>query len=758
LAVFLLFVIAGLLLTLATLPPRRSIERLSEFQVNEPAPLTVFAPFSFKVEDRNQTEKVRLAAEEQVPRTYSKIPRVMEEAEKKWLALSQAVDAGRQTPWPNAAEEELTEASREVRRFWTERLTPEDQRLLAERFKDPIWRQATLSTLTRSLQTKEILADDEEVERLRPTGSQSFVSWRLEETDGTVSNRPTGASVLSVTEEIRILARQIAGSETSRVPGEAEMADKVASFFVVPTLIFDAAAFEDDRMVARARVPSVSIEIKQGQNLIRKGETVTDKDYSILLGLNQRTESRMGELLGRGLLVAGILWIIFGYLRRYEKEVLADLPRLGAFLGLITFVVWSGFLVLWGIEAVEGVDTPVGYIVPVAVVGILVTLLENSRLGIFGVLITTFLVGFQFHWDFSVLVVLAITGIVAVYHVMGANLRSQIYLVGLWVLASGCLVGTGVHLVSNPSWEAFSNTLQPFFWGCGYVLLNGFLSVSLSLLVLPLLEDMLGITTEFKLRELSLSHPLLRKLEEVAPGTYYHSLNVSHLAESAAAAIGANALLVKVAAYYHDIGKMEKPAYFAENQFTEEDKKKHSKISPHMSCLIIRNHVKIGLEMARENRLPEALLPFIAEHHGTTLISYFYDIARAEDPHGTVTESDFRYPGPKPQTIESAVLMLADTIEAASRSMNLVGEGEIRLFVKRMINDKMIDEQFDQCPLTFKELHILSESFTRTLKTMMQMRIAYPSTPEFKLGRRATADKNVQPLFPGAPQPEEGKR
>jgi hypothetical protein len=305
----------------------------------------------------------------------------------------------------------------------------------------------------------------------------------------------------------------------------------------------------------------------------------------------------------------------------------------------------------------------------------------------------------------------------------------------------------GVQLVMYPSMEAFTHYADNLFWGVLWLGVNGLCSVGLALLLLPILEDLLGITTVFKLREISTYHPLLRQLEEKAPGTYYHSLNVSALAESAAAAIGANALLVKVASYYHDIGKMEKPTYFTENQFTEEDRRKHSKISPHMSCLIIRNHVKLGLEMARDNRLPEAILPFIAEHHGTTLLSYFYDQARTEDPHGTVSAADFRYPGPKPQTIESGIVMLADTIEAASRSMKLVGEGEIRVFVKRIINEKMLDGQFDECNLTFRQMKILSDSFTRTLRTMMHRRIAYPSMPEVNLSPGATRQDKVQPLF-----------
>jgi len=747
---WLVLVAAGALLTVACIPVRPGLENIQDFEVGEPGPRALFAPFDFKVLDRKRTETIRREAEVNIAPTFSRIPGVVRNAERKWKALEKTAKAKGDNAWSGIAEGELSDATRAARRFWTEVLSDKEKSLLALKMEDPLWRTTIQTTISKALQDQEILLDDKDVETLRPTDGKKVVSWNLRELDGTVKKRISGASVRSVTEEITILSKQLDEANMGTGDEAKDLVRHLASLFVVPTLEFDAVNTRTDREVARAQVPSVSIEYKQGDILVRQGDRVTEDQVYALTALSTQKDSRFGEICGRAILVAAILWILYGYLRRFQRDLLADYPRLLTYLGQITFIVWAGFLVAWGAKAVGGIDSTVGYVVPVATIGILVTLLENSRLGVFSVLMTTVLVGIQFHWDFSVLLVLALTGIIAVYHVAGANLRSQIYLAWPWIVVPGMVVSTGIHLIGNPSWQAFSSTFTSLLGGWAWLAMNGFLSVGVSLLLLPLLEDMLGVTTEFKLRELSVSHPLLRRLEEVAPGTYYHSLNVSVLAEAAAASIGANALLVKVAAYYHDIGKMEKPTYFTENQFTEEDKKKHSKISPHMSCLIIRNHVKLGLEMAREYRLPEALLPFIAEHHGTTLISYFYDMARSEDAHGTVTESDFRYAGPKPQTIESAVMMVADTIEAASRSMRLVGEGEIRVFVKRMINDKMIDGQFDECSLTFKELHVLSESFTRTLKTMMHRRIAYPSTPEVDLSPRSAETRNVQALFGGA--------
>jgi len=262
--------------------------------------------------------------------------------------------------------------------------------------------------------------------------------------------------------------------------------------------------------------------------------------------------------------------------------------------------------------------------------------------------------------------------------------------------------------------------------GAAWAALSGVLSSVLALSLLPLLEDLLGVTTDLKLLEYSAKTDILRDLERKAPGTYQHCLHVANLAESVAEAIGANPLLCRVGAMYHDIGKITKPQYFSENQVSAADKRIHSKISPNLSCLLIRNHVKDGLEMADEYGLPDPARDAIAQHHGTTLISFFYDKALSANPGGEVKESDFRYAGPKPQTIETAIIMLADSIEAASRSLTSYTQGEIQLLVRKVINDKFMDGQFEECNLTLKELHVLSDSFAASLGSLLHRRISYP--------------------------------
>jgi putative nucleotidyltransferase with HDIG domain len=742
-----LFLIALILITLGSVPPRPSPERLLNEKVGEPATRTVLAPFPLKIIDQQETDRLRQEAREKVPPTFTRQVEMIEQAQTNWRSLVQAaLDENRTL----SAGAKLTEASESARKTLRS-LTRADADLLRRKLNDPLWREAVLTKALQVLEENEILTDVSLVEK-ETSDTKNSILWRLAEPDGSLKDRISWVSIRSVTQQRELFSRSLLDSDFAGEEKARNLATVLSQYLIDATLSYDRTATEREISLALANIGSVSLEFKQNQILVMRGELVTPTQKLALLEMGKRMESRLGEFLGRIILVFGILLVLFGYLKRIHKEIYSNLPRLTAYLLEITLIAWSSFIVAWGVEfdAVQTSEesiSQVGLLVPIAAIGILVTLLENSRLALFSVILCTFLVGIQFNWGFDILLVLVISGIISVFHVTGVHRRSQVYLACPWIFGSGLLLILGIHLVMYPSIEAFSHYASRILWGSLWLALNSFASVGIALLVLPILEDILGITTVFKLREISTYHPLLRQLEEKAPGTYYHSLNVSALAESAAAAIGANALLVKVASYYHDIGKMEKPTYFTENQFSDEDNRKHSKISPHMSCLIIRNHIKLGLELAREHRLPEAIIPFISEHQGTTLLSYFYDRAREEDPHGVVSPNDFRYPGPKPQTIESAIVMMADSIEAASRSMKLVSEQEIRVFVKRMINDKMLDGQFDECNLNFRQIKILTESFTRTLRTMMHRRIAYPSTPEVNLSPNTIREDKVKPLF-----------
>jgi putative nucleotidyltransferase with HDIG domain len=266
----------------------------------------------------------------------------------------------------------------------------------------------------------------------------------------------------------------------------------------------------------------------------------------------------------------------------------------------------------------------------------------------------------------------------------------------------------------------------------GFDLLFGFLggvvAAGVVLGTLPLVEWIFGYTTNIKLLEMAnLNHPLLKKMILEAPGTYHHSVIVSTMAEAAARSVNANPLLARVSAYYHDIGKINKPLYFVENQGSEENK--HEKLAPSMSGLILISHVKDGLELAREHKLGKKISSIIQQHHGTGLISFFYQKAKdQENPQmQQVDERDYRYHGPKPQTKEAGLVLLADAVEAASRTLQQPTSARLQGLVQRMINNIFTDGQLDECELTLKDLHQIAKSFNTILTGIYHHRVEYPA-------------------------------
>jgi cyclic-di-AMP phosphodiesterase PgpH len=289
------------------------------------------------------------------------------------------------------------------------------------------------------------------------------------------------------------------------------------------------------------------------------------------------------------------------------------------------------------------------------------------------------------------------------------------------------------------SWETLVALISGFAGG----VLSGVIATG----VLPLVEMSFGFTTDIKLLELSnLDQPLLRDLMVQAPGTYHHSVIISNMVEATAKAVQARPLLAKVSAYYHDIGKMKKPLYFIENQMGGENR--HEKLAPSMSSLILISHVKDGVELAKEHKLGREIIDIIQQHHGTTLISYFYQKAKdrmaAKGERSTeIKEEDFRYPGLKPQTKEAGLVMLADMVEAASRSLVDPTPARIQGMVQKIINNVFSDGQLDDCELTLKDLHEIAKSFNKTLSGIFHHRIEYPEvvTKPMKKAKNGHSDQ-----------------
>jgi putative nucleotidyltransferase with HDIG domain len=313
-------------------------------------------------------------------------------------------------------------------------------------------------------------------------------------------------------------------------------------------------------------------------------------------------------------------------------------------------------------------------------------------------------------------------GIAGVYTAVRIRRRSQFYRALLFIFLGYVASISAISLIRGVP-------LLDMAADAGWAAVNATLATMVTLIILPGFEMFSGITTDITLLELSdLNRPLLKRLMLEAPGTYHHSMIVGQLAEAAAEATGANALLARVGSYYHDIGKLVKPQYFGENE--PDRKSKHERLTPTMSCLILGSHVKDGLDLAKEEKLPKAILDFIREHHGNSLMAFFYHKALETDP--SIQEQDYRYPGPSPRSKETAIVMLADASEAASRSLAEPTPSRLKGLVKRIIDARANEGQLDGCSLTLREVALIKESFVKALAAVFHARVAYPTLPTKK--------------------------
>ncbi|HEU0078297.1 MAG TPA: HDIG domain-containing protein, partial [Longimicrobiaceae bacterium] len=325
----------------------------------------------------------------------------------------------------------------------------------------------------------------------------------------------------------------------------------------------------------------------------------------------------------------------------------------------------------------------------------------------------------------------AVTGAAAAFSVRAAQRRSQTWLFVVIIALAYALCAVALGLLRSHSAQEVLNEVA---WGVASAVLSSVVAIGF----LPLLESFVRVTTDAMLLELSdTNRPLLRRLQRDANGTFHHTINVANLVEAACHAIGANALLGRVGAYYHDIGKVAKPQYFIENQ--PRGRNPHDKLKPSMSAAIVRSHVVEGLRLADEARLPPAVKAFIREHHGTQQISFFYDKAREADPDGTVNPQDFTYLGPRPRTRETAVLMLADSVESAAHVLPDPSPERLREMVERIVTSKIASGQLDDSPLTLRDVQVVKEQLARVLAGMYHHRIDYPAAPPAAASEDAAA-------------------
>ncbi len=507
-------------------------------------------------------------------------------------------------------------------------------------------------------------------------------------------------------------------------PRLVTLAYELGLFTLEPNLLLDEERTRLRREEAEAGVPTSKAFVMAEEKIVDANTRVTREVIEKLASLNRalaevESERRVLPILrtwlSRAVLVLLIMTIYVVWLRVHRPLLLKDNRTLISIAVLIAVELFLGYLLRE--SAVLSV-----YLVPVAVATMLLTILFDTGVGLVMAFSIGLLLGAVLGFDYSTTLIHTAAGAAGVFAVSRVRKRSHFYR-ALWAVPATYLLAiVSVELLKL---SAFDELML----GTAYGVANGMMSVVITIGLLPIFESLFNFSTDITLLELSdLNHPLLRQLAMRAPGTYQHSLMIGELSAAAAEAIGANPLLTRVGAYFHDIGKMNKPEYFVENQ---QGYNPHAKLSPSMSALIVETHVKEGLELAEEHRLPEKIKAFIPEHHGTTVMNYFYLRAVEDAKEGEkVIEDDFRYPGPKPRSRETAIVMLADTIEAASRVIEDPTPRRIRLSVKELIERKFEDGQLDECPLTFRDLRLVREAFVSVLTSRFHQRIDYPDRDE----------------------------
>jgi putative nucleotidyltransferase with HDIG domain len=511
-----------------------------------------------------------------------------------------------------------------------------------------------------------------------------------------------------------------------------------------PTLVFNPEKTEKQRQEAREQIAPVLFQVKKGEMVVRGGERVTADQILKLQAIRNSGRDSRSLRIAAGLFICSLLLVYVGfYFARHNISKFHPDSRDLLFLATVFIALFA--LMKISIFIAAGVGNSFGYIsstaylyaIPFALGAMLVRIVLNSETAFLFAVCCAVLVGFLFGNSLLMAFYVLIGSLVGAHGVRHCQQRTALYRAGLWVGLTNVALLIGIQLLNGHDFSLQS------LWNLGFGFLGGLASAIVVNGVVPLVESFFKYTTDIKLLELSnMNAPILRQLMIEAPGTYHHSILVGNLAEAAAESIHANPLLTRVAAYYHDIGKIKKPLYFIENSGGQRNR--HDKLAPSMSALILTSHVKDGVDLAREHKLGAKLVDIIQQHHGTTLIKFFYDRAKVQAKPGTqqIDERDYRYHGPKPQTREAALIMLADAVEAASRTLTDPTPARIQGMVKKLINNIFIDGQLDECDLTLKDLNLIAKSFNRIMAGSFHHRVDYPEPVHIVRDKGDGGDKN----------------
>lgn len=727
-----------------------------EYQIGDVAKTDIISPLSFEMIDEITTEERRIKAESAVPVIFDYDPLVFDRvAGNVYRSFRLMRLKLKNKPWPKQA----GKRAEMVKDFFVHK--GEFDKELGVSLNEYVF---------------EWLVENRFNVRLENALLKNLENWYHEKiVDGIDKNIPSKTSV--------VLARVVQKNNQGReffirkndlvdlnqddffqlspgqrlAPAEQAAVLQLARILVQPNLTLNKQEVANRRTAARDAVLPVTISVKKNQVLIAEGTVIQPYHMAWLKKIESLKSDRRHEilLLAMAMLFLAITVVFYQYLRRFNIGKLRvenkDLFVMGLIaLGCVIFTKVFLFFTETSIATKFGTWVPSSlflFAAPVAAGPMLVGLLISSGEVIW--LFTAFLaisMGVMTEFNFPFMLVTLAGGIAAARGVYNCKKRNDLYWAGVRTGVVNALVIGSVVLIQKSDQPGLLGTELVTMVPAAF--LGGILSSFVAMMIIPLLESLFNYTTDVKLLELSnLNHPLLKDMIVKAPGTYHHSMMVGSMVEAAAEEIGANPLLGKVMCYYHDIGKMEHSNYFIENQ--KPGHNPHDHISPYMSKTLLVAHVKDGVELGMKFKLGKPIIDGVIQHHGTTLISYFYNKALDQKTEGDceVPEAEFRYPGPKPQFREAALCMLADSIEAAARSLDEPTPVRLQNIVRNIVQRKFLDGQLDECSLTLKDLSKVEQAFTRILLGIYHQRIDYPRA------HGGGAGENANPLFNKGPSP-----
>jgi len=554
-----------------------------------------------------------------------------------------------------------------------------------------------------------------------------------------------------VRKSVTSYCRDVAGDLT---PSDRWLICDLTQYLLAPNVTPNWAETQARQQARLKELRPVYYQVRQGELLIREGERLTPLHLAKLQAQSRIYPRSKGVLVFLGIFASLVLLLSISYelARLSLKEFapnLRDLTFLGALL-LGSALVSKGVVVLGG--TITRIFPEVGqnliFALPLGLAPIFAAMFLGLEAGVGLAFLSATFAALLVERPFPLFLYFVIAGLVGVWGVHNCRHRRALIKAGLAISLANMGLLAAFKLLEFPV------SARDLLLGQAFALSGGLLTGILALGLTPIIEAPFRYSSNIRLLEfLNLDQPVLKELMLVAPGTYHHSLVVGQMVEAAAEAVGGNPLLAKAAAYYHDIGKIKKPGYFVENQLGNGNK--HEKLAPSMSSLILVAHVKDGVDLARKHKLGEAIADIIQQHHGASPINYFYQKARGQagNPHQVKIE-DFRYPGPRPRSKEAGLVLLADQVEAASKSLTDPTPARIQGLVQKIIYNVFADGQLDECPLTLKDLHSIAKSFNKILSGIFHSRIHYPEVPEKKRGHE---DLDKQPAKKNAPKSGESQ-